>query len=68
MNSTETDTVMLVDDLPAELDGENRERLLHELKKSGLQVYVTGVEKGLFQGGLVERLFHVEHGQIMDVN
>jgi DNA replication and repair protein RecF len=68
MKSTGTDTVMLVDDLPAELDAENRERLLGELKESRLQVYITGVEKGLFQGGLVEKMFHVEHGQTRDVN
>jgi DNA replication and repair protein RecF len=68
MNSTGKDTVMLVDDLPAELDSNNRERLLQELKESGLQIYVTGVEKGLFQGDLVERMFHVEHGRIAGVN
>jgi DNA replication and repair protein RecF len=67
MNHTGKDTVMLVDDLPAELDRNNRERLLLELKDSGLQIYVTGVEKELFFGGLVEKMFHVEHGRIADV-
>jgi DNA replication and repair protein RecF len=68
MQSTGRDTVMLVDDLPAELDADNRERLLRELKESGLQIYVTGVESELITAGLVERMFHVEQGGIVEVN
>jgi DNA replication and repair protein RecF len=68
MRATGTDTLMLVDDLPAELDGENRERLLLELRGSGLQAYVTGIEKEVFSQTLTGRMFHVEHGRITDVN
>ncbi len=68
MNTTGRDTLMLVDDLPAELDRENRERLLQELGYSPLQVYVTGVDRELFPDARVERMFHVEHGQLRDTN
>ncbi len=68
MNTTGRDTLMLVDDLPAELDQANRERLLEELGSSQLQVYVTGVERDLFPDTRVERMFHVEQGQLRDTN
>jgi DNA replication and repair protein RecF len=67
MKRAQRDTLLLVDDLPAELDTQNRERLLQELAGSSLQTYVTGVEKGLFQEGLVQRMFHVEQGRILGV-
>ncbi len=56
------DPVILVDDLPAELDRENRQKLMGILQQAGLQVFLTGVERAPFQGAGVEQMFHVEHG------
>jgi DNA replication and repair protein RecF len=61
---TGIEAVMLVDDLAAELDGKNRERLVAELKASGAQIFITGVEKELFDEMGVEGVFHVEHGEV----
>jgi DNA replication and repair protein RecF len=58
------DPVILVDDLPAELDGENRQKLMTLLQEAGLQVFVTGVERDPFEGMGVEQVFHVEHGAV----
>jgi DNA replication and repair protein RecF len=59
------DPVILVDDLPAELDGENRQKLMEILQQAGLQIFVTGVERDSFQGMGVEQVFHVEHGAVV---
>jgi DNA replication and repair protein RecF len=59
------DPVILVDDLPAELDSENRQKLMEILQQAGLQIFVTGVERGSFQGMGVEQVFHVEHGAVV---
>ncbi len=58
------DPVILVDDLPAELDGKNRTKLMGILQQSGLQVFITGVERDPFQGLGIEQMFHVEHGAV----
>jgi DNA replication and repair protein RecF len=59
------DPVILVDDLPAELDSENRQKLMEILQQSGLQIFVTGVEHASFNGMGVEQVFHVEHGAVV---
>ncbi len=59
--------VVLVDDLPSELDKERRERFLAYLSTLGCQVFVTATDKALFSGyplGEKDGLFHVEHGII----
>lgn len=58
-------TIFLVDDLPSELDSENRERFLNQLRRSRGQVFITAVDEGFMQGNLMGRgdsVFHVEHG------
>jgi DNA replication and repair protein RecF len=61
-----TSTVILVDDLPAELDSDKREALLDALENTGAQIFVTGTEKGLFEGASFSQagVFHVEQGKV----
>ena len=56
--------VFLLDDLPAELDYENRNDVLAYLDRLQCQYFVTGVDKSDFDGidENLSRLFHVEHG------
>ncbi|RUO28721.1 DNA replication/repair protein RecF [Aliidiomarina sanyensis] len=59
--------VILVDDLPAELDQENQQRLCQALVESGSQVFVTAIDKEKIEHHFTTtetRLFHVEHGTI----
>jgi len=59
--------VYLLDDLPAELDCENRHRVAMVLNDIGAQVFVTGVDReGLshLQDMAETKMFHVEHGEI----
>jgi DNA replication and repair protein RecF len=62
-------TVLLVDDLAAELDEEKRARMLALLKETGAQLFVTVTEPDLVDvSGWDEiKLFHVEHGAIKEV-
>jgi DNA replication and repair protein RecF len=57
-------TVIIVDDLPAELDAANRNALMRELSTGTQQVFVTGIEQEIFQDTPMERVFHVEHGAL----
>ncbi len=61
--------VLLVDDLPAELDPERRARLLGLLVESGAQLFVTATEAGLLEPGEQQmiKMFHVEHGVVREV-
>lgn len=59
--------VLLVDDLPAELDSKFRELLMQMIVDQKIQVFVTATdEKLLFNGpvNLDVTMFHVEHGTI----
>lgn len=60
--------LVLVDDLPAELDREHRERLGRILAGLPAQVWVTAVQQDLVLAGLDVAAplatFHVEHGRI----
>lgn len=61
--------VVLVDDLPSELDEENRGRFLKVLAATGGQVFVTVVEEGLLRvaGWQSHTVFHVERGRVHEV-
>lgn len=64
---TSKQCVYLLDDLPAELDFENRQHVAMALNAMDAQVFVTGVDRaGLshFQDIGEVRMFHVEHGRI----
>ncbi|RZU99520.1 DNA replication/repair protein RecF [Spiribacter vilamensis] len=56
--------VVLVDDLPAELDGGHRAELVHRLEIGGAQVFLTAIEGDLLPVIGAARWFHVEHGRI----
>jgi DNA replication and repair protein RecF len=64
------DSVLLVDDLPAELDSERRGRFLEALRQLQTQVFVTATEGGLIsnlEAWEARKMFHVEHGRVTEV-
>lgn len=63
---TQRQCVILLDDLPAELDAEHRRKLIELLCAIDVQVMVTATDKDLLQipQGAEARLFHVEQGLI----
>jgi DNA replication and repair protein RecF len=57
--------VILVDDLPAELDAHTRQKFLHTLNTTQAQIFLTATDPAFFpQIGESDKVFHVEHGQI----
>ncbi len=62
--------VYLIDDLPAELDKQGRDKLMSMLAKQQTQVFITAIEKEIFceianaKLDIPVKLFHVEHGQL----
>lgn len=59
--------ILLVDDLPAELDERNQETLCNALKESESQVFVTAIDESKIKShfsATETQLFHVEHGTI----
>lgn len=56
--------VILLDDLGSELDARHQERLLHWLRKSGAQVFLTGTQLPQGLDPSQTALFHVEQGQL----
>ena len=59
---TGNSTVMIVDDLAAELDTVNRNKLISELRATGTQTFISGVDRTLFEEAGAEGVFHVEQG------
>ena len=61
--------LLLVDDLPAELDTQRRARLLDLLIESGAQLFITATEPGLLDTAQTTgvKMFHVEHGMVREV-
>lgn len=65
MREHNTSVVILVDDLPSELDTEKRAILMACLEATGAQVFLTGTEASLFPlGETPYGMFHVEQGRI----
>jgi DNA replication and repair protein RecF len=60
---------LLLDDLASELDPEHRDRVLNMALGMGLQTWVTGTEKTILEGinPNSARVFHVEHGQALEM-
>lgn len=54
--------VLLVDDLPAELDADNRQRLLGSLGATGSQCLITAIEPSVLAGTTVAAHFVLEQG------
>jgi DNA replication and repair protein RecF len=64
-----TPIVVLVDDLPAELDAQRREALMQTLASTEAQIFVTATESDLFATNVLDagQVFHVEQGQVITV-
>ncbi|MGJ8686731.1 MAG: DNA replication/repair protein RecF [Spongiibacteraceae bacterium] len=62
--------VMLIDDLPAELDAQHCEALFKEFARIGVQVFATAIMPAEIQdswcGNRSIKRFHVEHGEFRD--
>lgn len=65
-------SVYLIDDISAELDVDHRKNLCSFLEKLESQVILTVVDSGsispYFSDEVEKRMFHVEHGQVSQVN
>lgn len=60
--------VLLIDDLAAELDSQNRRMLVGELEARQAQVFLTMIEKSaLVSHREDDAMFHVEHGMLTQV-
>ena len=66
---TEKSSLFLLDDLGAELDLVNQEKVMQRLAALDAQVFATAIEfPGAFVEGTTEnRMFHVEHGKVTEV-
>jgi len=58
----ETTPILLLDDLPAELDRSHRERVTSELQALGAQAFITSVDPDSLPVAMDAGVFHVEHG------
>ncbi len=69
-NSGGVEPLILLDDLTAELDQGNLNRMLRELGKTGFQVFISSLTADQIRSGLSEetkipvRVFHVEQGTV----
>ena len=61
--------IILVDDLPAELDQMHRKRLMDLLDETGAQIFITTTDAKLLDVNpeTSKKVFHVEHGKIKEV-
>ena len=61
--------ILLIDDLPAELDPQRRTVLMQAIQQTGAQVMVTATEGGLIEATAWQehKMFHVEHGSFQEV-
>jgi len=67
--SSKQDVCVLIDDLSAELDGNNLDKALKYLSDTGVQVLITATSVEPFKNWLSltnTKLFHVEHGVIKE--
>ncbi|MCB1771290.1 MAG: DNA replication/repair protein RecF [Candidatus Competibacteraceae bacterium] len=60
--------ILLIDDLPAELDADNRMRVMRALAALDAQVFITAIESELLDAVLwrESRTFHLSQGRIHD--
>jgi DNA replication and repair protein RecF len=67
---TQKTPILLVDDLPSELDPGARKWLMKQLVNTPSQVFLTSVDSGGFDDIKDEKfnkMFHVEHGKVQEV-
>ncbi len=72
LQATGRECVLLVDDLASELDAIARQRMIDYLAASGAQVFITSIEQeavmpALEGTGSSFKMFHVEHGNVVEV-
>lgn len=58
--------MVLIDDLPAELDINNRIAVIDRLTKIGAQSFVSGIEFDQEAISRAGKVFHVEHGSLLE--
>lgn len=61
------DTVLLVDDLTAELDKKNVKKIIDQLSYQKNQIFITTSDDQLSIGRGVGKMFHVEHGLVSEL-
>ena len=69
-NKRNIQSLVMVDDLPAELDQERRGKFLEMLRELDIQVFVTATEEDLItnrDAWKERKMFHVEHGQVREM-
>lgn len=65
--------IYLVDDLPSELDLQSKQRLISLLSKQQTQIFITSIESEAIcdfisnQSNVPMKLFHVEHGSVIEM-
>jgi len=68
---TDRECILLIDDVAAELDAENREKLLSVLQGMRVQMFLTSIGKQtlmpMMENSSTSKMFHVEHGQLTEV-
>lgn len=68
LQNTGREVVILVDDLAAELDKENRIALLSALSDSNAQVFISGTDSSIVEEYRISgsKVFHVEQGNVRE--
>ncbi len=66
-NAVSVDTILLLDDLPAELDATSLDRLLAVIRPLEAQVFMTSLERRDFNLNGPTQVFHVEQGKVRSV-
>jgi len=66
--ATEKSSVILFDDLPAELDISHRQKILKMMSNLPAQLFITSIEKNAVDLSLwsEQKMFHVEHGCVSE--
>ena len=65
--------IYLVDDLPSELDLQSRQKLISLLSRQQTQIFITAIESSTIcdfvsdQPEMPIKVFHVEHGRVVEV-
>jgi DNA replication and repair protein RecF len=68
IQSSNKTCVLIYDDLPAELDKENRKILMDMLSKMNVQLFVSAIEASQLdiESWSSVKMFHVEHGAVLE--
>jgi len=68
VKSTNKTCILIYDDLPAELDIENRRTLMEMLSQMNVQLFVSAIEARQLDIGSWQsaKMFHVEHGLVLE--